>query len=493
MNKRVFIFSNTALWDGHYAEAVEIALKRRAGGDSVFFYQCRGELLGCPANPYREKAGCVSCIDKSTYVIENFLSFAEVVTFDRWSEQKLPKAISEFVPESKEDLESMSLDGFPIGGLVASQLANDLNDGLFDPRSLQNRVASLLETGYRLFSSAKHLFLERRIDLAYVWNGRRASDGPVVFAAKDSKLEFQTFISGPTLGTYIEPKSITVQAIDYQKAGLLRLKDDATKNFGVRDLVTRDGNAFHNNQKAGSNHGLGVHNFSSKFSDRFLALSTKPVLSIFPSCGWEKIGQQDFRNGVYDSEYQGLESLLSNAAITSEFEVVVRWHPHLQKVRGNEKKRIQKIQKKFEERTRFIAPSNSTSTYSLIENSELVLTFGSTVGVEACYYGKPSICVGPAVYDCLDVAYFPKTPGEVEDAILNYRRLEIGNFMDALVFGAFMKDLDSIGFEFLRLSDRNFFLGDSPVSMPMKPTQLGWKALHKLRRLIRRLGLWAKG
>lgn len=489
MVENVFIFSNTALWHKHYAEAVEIALKRRERGDSVFFYQCRGELLGCPANPYREEAKCLNCIDQSSYVIEKFLPFADVVTFDRWEEQKLPETISEFAPKSKDELESIDLGGFPIGGLVASQVADDLSDGLFEPNSLSTRIAALMDSAYRLFGSAKHLLTTKRIDVAYVWNGRRASDGPVVYASKESGLEYRTFISGPALGTYIEPESISVQAMDFQKSGLLGLKKRATENLRFRDSMTENANAFFRNQKSGNNQGLGLYNFGENLSSVFSPLSIKPVLSIFPSCGWEKVGQQEFENGVYDSEYQGLESLLGNAAITSEFEVVVRWHPNLQNVQGREKIRIEAIQKNFEKSIRFISPASSTSTYSLIEESELVLTFGSTVGVEACYYGKPSICVGPAVYDCLEVAYFPKTPDELEDLILNWRRCKVGNFTDALVFGAFMKDLGSVEFEFLKLSNRRFFLGNIPLSMPSPtgPIQLARQATRKLLNLFRKV------
>ena len=479
MSRNVFVFSNTPLWDIHYAEAVEIALNRNSRGDKVYFYQCRGELLGCPANPNREESKCVSCIEKSSYVIEKALPFAQIVTFENWSQQEPPDTIFESGTDSLEHLESLHLGGLPIGGLVASQVADDTSDGLFDPSDYQTRIRKLLDTGYRLFSCAKDFFSQQQIDVAYVWNGRRVADGPVVYAAKVLGREFRTFISGPTLGTYIEPRSLTVQAMDYQKAGLANLKESVAENPDVRDLVIERGNHFFTNQRSGSNYGLGLYNFSESFADSFSPGTSKPVLSIFPSCGWEKTGQDEFRNGVYDSEYDALEILLEKLSMLSQFEVVVRWHPNLRKVEGNERARIKNIHSKFLEDAQFIEPSSSISTYSLIEHSELVVTFGSTVGVEACYYGKPSICIGPAIYDGLAVAHFPKTSLDVEDAILNYENLGVGDYMDALIYGAFISNLGSKEFKFLALSNGNFFYENRPLSKP----KLGVQSLFTLRWL----------
>lgn len=468
MSERVFIFSNTALWDLHYAEAVEIALKRKELGDSVYFYQCKGELFGCPANPFRVKAKCRKCIKKSSYVLKNFLSFAKIVTFKKWYELKVPKSISEFVPQTIGELESYYLDEFPIGGLVASQVADEESDGLFHPYLIPQRIAALVDSGYRLFSSAKDFIIENNIDLAYVWNGRRVSDGPVVFAARQQNLEFKTFICGPKIGTYIEPAAISVQATDYQKDALLRLKKSITENEDSCNSVIKSGIDFFANQKLGIHDGLGLYNFGKYFSQKFVALTEMPVLSIFPSCIWEKIGQKEFRNHVYDSEYAGLEKLLNESSITSKFEVIVRWHPNLQNVKGNEKMRIKEIQDRFENKVNFISPTSSISSYSIIDNSEIVLTFGSTVGVEACYYQKKSICIGPAVYDCLEVAHYPNTHTEVIDAILNHSNLETGKYIDAVVFGAFMNDPACQNFEFLTYTERKFMKGNIPLSFSLK-------------------------
>lgn len=56
-----------------------------------------------------------------------------------------------------------------------------------------------------------------------------------------------------------------------------------------------------------------------------------------------------------------------------------------------------------------IPAESKISTYSLLFKCDKVITFGSSVGVEATYWGKPSILLGTCFYKHLDVAYMPET------------------------------------------------------------------------------------
>ncbi|MCA9060329.1 MAG: hypothetical protein KDA85_17590 [Planctomycetaceae bacterium] len=58
-------------------------------------------------------------------------------------------------------------------------------------------------------------------------------------------------------------------------------------------------------------------------------------------------------------------------------------------------------------------PDTLANTYTLIEWSDLVVTFGSTVTVEACWMGKQVIMLGPSFFDELDVSWNPRTMTEL--------------------------------------------------------------------------------
>ncbi|MEM1067587.1 MAG: hypothetical protein AAGI63_01735, partial [Planctomycetota bacterium] len=60
-------------------------------------------------------------------------------------------------------------------------------------------------------------------------------------------------------------------------------------------------------------------------------------------------------------------------------------------------------------------PHDSISTYGLIEWSDKVITFGSTVTVEACWMDKAVILCGKSFFDDLGVAYVPETVDQASE------------------------------------------------------------------------------
>jgi capsule polysaccharide export protein KpsC/LpsZ len=66
-----------------------------------------------------------------------------------------------------------------------------------------------------------------------------------------------------------------------------------------------------------------------------------------------------------------------------------------------------------------IPPESKVSSYKLLDLCDIILTFGSTVGVEACYWGKPSILAGPAFYQHLGVSQKAESHRHVLDLLSN--------------------------------------------------------------------------
>ncbi len=62
-------------------------------------------------------------------------------------------------------------------------------------------------------------------------------------------------------------------------------------------------------------------------------------------------------------------------------------------------------------------PTDTVNSYSLMEWSDTVVTFGSTITVEACWAGKVAIMLGPSFFDELDIAYTPRTLEEVHSLL----------------------------------------------------------------------------
>ena len=64
-----------------------------------------------------------------------------------------------------------------------------------------------------------------------------------------------------------------------------------------------------------------------------------------------------------------------------------------------------------------VPPDSMVSSYTLLFNAEKVVTFGSTIGIEAVYWNKPSVLLRGAYYMKLGGCYVPKTPAEAVELV----------------------------------------------------------------------------
>ena len=86
---------------------------------------------------------------------------------------------------------------------------------------------------------------------------------------------------------------------------------------------------------------------------------------------------------------------------------VVRFHPNQADMAGDLLTPFKKTAELPNVRIHYAEePVNS---YSIMEWSDVVVTFGSTITVEACWAGKPVITLGPSFFDNLKFAYTPPT------------------------------------------------------------------------------------
>jgi hypothetical protein len=80
----------------------------------------------------------------------------------------------------------------------------------------------------------------------------------------------------------------------------------------------------------------------------------------------------------------------------------VRLHPNLATKSQEEKLRWEKLQSR--EFSTVIAPEESLSSYTLLKGSRGIISYGSTIGIEAAFHSKPSAILADCWYDELEVA-----------------------------------------------------------------------------------------
>ena len=102
--------------------------------------------------------------------------------------------------------------------------------------------------------------------------------------------------------------------------------------------------------------------------------------------------------------------------LSDEYLVVVRMHPNQD---GDKTGKTKQIMDQLSDvrGLLLIKPKDRQSTYELIDVCSCVLSFGSTVGLEATYWGKVSLLAGRAPWEDTGVAYVVKSPTEAVELI----------------------------------------------------------------------------
>jgi hypothetical protein len=117
--------------------------------------------------------------------------------------------------------------------------------------------------------------------------------------------------------------------------------------------------------------------------------------------GWE--------NWLFKDQNEGLDKILKDAP--SDFFFYLRIHPNLKGITNSQTQGLEKF--KNYKNCHVISAESLIDSYELALVCEKTLTFGSTIGIEATFWGKPSILAGKCMYEHLDVCYVPKNYDEL--------------------------------------------------------------------------------
>jgi len=154
---------------------------------------------------------------------------------------------------------------------------------------------------------------------------------------------------------------------------------------------------------------------------------------------WEKLK-------LFRTQYDGIMYLLENA--NNSFHFYLRVHPNLTDIPYKYHTDLYNLEKRFSNIT--VIPARSEmSTYTIMEKCEKVICFGSTMGIESSYWGKPAILLGPSYYYYDDVVYVPKSRDELMNMLV--AKLDVKKNINIIKYGAYTLDSSPIQLEMKNL------------------------------------------
>lgn len=177
----ILIYTNVYLWEQHLSESLEIIKTHVDSGDKVFLLGCDMSLISCPPNFSHSAKICEKCIFQKKHLLSNLLK-NEVTQIELELKQK------QYLKKDFKNLQSFInykyKNFLPVGELSLSTHTDFERDFYVNFSKIKNRLLSLANNSIALFERTIQVVEANNIDIIYAWNGRRHSDGPVLYAAK---------------------------------------------------------------------------------------------------------------------------------------------------------------------------------------------------------------------------------------------------------------------------------------------------------------------
>ncbi len=393
----------------HLETTLELAKLHVDSGDRVTYYFCGHDT------PYIDGIS-VYPADCGVFRKLPEVRGVELINSDRLSfhpRVTLPE-VDIAIPErfdSLEDLINYRFGTFQAGIGVASSLVSDTRNSRPDPAANRPAIVSMIRSAVSVYEFTKSVLNRGNFDRIYIFNGRFCNHRAVMDAA--SEFEIEVFFHERGANQYL------YHVIPHMPHDLSRMQESIRNNWArnksdpsARELAS----SYFTDLRKGVVHGWLSYTGNQKKNLLPAIDPSKRVISYFSSSEDEYVSVGDLiKFEGWKTQLEAVNDLIDICKQDPDILLFIRLHPHKRDKSAADQQRWLSLAK--HENVTVVSFDSDVDTYALIERSEIVVTAGSTVGLEATFMGRPSITVGPSAYSELGATYQPHSRAELESLI----------------------------------------------------------------------------
>lgn len=384
-------------------------------GEEVLILHCNKGVSRCYGNPMGAKKGCDSCSMLQRQKLDFLKGNYQTLSLTNYVDSQ-PRIPINLEVENLNQLKSLVYRKVKIG-LAAYSSYVSLTRNLYPKFDEEFRIFihKILFTEIQMIDAFCRILDEHEIRKSVVTNARHFEVRPLFDLSLARGLELNTLEAGYSpdnkfnLGyNYGENNP---NSIRYYTENITRTWQSTSVS---KDQKVEIAKQFYERKRTGVKTGDKIYN-SDTNSDEIVDPIGKIKISIFISSEDEfvGVGEEYFSKQVYSSQVEGVKHICQELEALSDYGVTVRVHPNLSGIEYSYHKSLYDLEKQFNN-VKVIPAKSNASSYEIIDKSDLVVVFGSTIGIEAAYWGKPVVLLAGSFYYYLDVAY---TPDSVEAAL----------------------------------------------------------------------------
>ncbi len=257
----------------------------------------------------------------------------------------------------------------------------------------------MLASAKKLFSYFMDEIRKERYEFIFTFNGRFGDTRPALEAARESGIGYGLYDAKRGTNEVVFMNELIHSTAGNARRAIAAYEADPTeataqaeKFFGLRVRQQSTGDpVFTKMQERGA------------LPEAVLG-TTKQVIAVYPTTDDEyKFIGKEWDGHVPEDQVEEIEKLV-RALPAEQYLLVVKMHPNQARMAEHTIERYLDLMRKYPNVV-VEKPLSKKDTYALMRRADVVVTFASTVGVEASYAGKPVILIGDTMWGNLNIAH----------------------------------------------------------------------------------------
>ena len=415
---RVLFFEPFTINIPHYGTCLELMIDHLKNDDDVWFLGCEADYKACDVNTEHDISVCLECRDRGLNGLKKISKYGKINSLklkDFIGQVDSTKLEGNYEFSDIEDLKRFSFEDFyDLGFGVASSIISMTRDPSPDTVALRDLINRFIYSSKLSYIAISKVVSHLNPDRVYAYNGRYASVRPALRVCQKHNIDIFLHEAGSDLMKYLITSNEMMHDIPVIQKEIMELWEKADESVEEkwkkahefyslsREGVVKNWFSFTDYQKNELPQGwddsiCNIVVFTTS-EDEFAAIGDSWV---YP---------------IYKSQVDGIVTIANDLRYQKNLKIWVRLHPNL---KAAPQKLIDPYIEIDNPIVQVILPSETVSTYLLMAKASKVITFGSTTGIEAAYWGKVSIMLGTCWYKGLGSVYEPKNHEDAIDLILD--------------------------------------------------------------------------
>lgn len=335
----------------------------------------------------------------------------------------------EFLKKVETISKGLKYKDFNVGEAVFSPYISKTRERQFTSDTDQSVLRTLAENSIVTYEAIKRFSQENKINKIALFNGRWDWYRATMAAGKSVKIEIEVFEFYRS-GGYYENFGDKLPHNIKNKWKLIEDHWKSNVNIEEKKRIAAD---FFTKKKSGA--ALIDKSYTSdQIKGKIPAAydEKKKTFVLFNSSDDEfaAVGEE-FDNPFFKDQLDGIIYLVEYFRNKQDAQLLIRMHPNLKGLVRDFLLPLYDLENKYSN-VILIKPEEDVDSYELMNIADTVISFGSTAGLEAAYWGKPVVLLGKCFYFYIGIAYVPQSkediPALLEQDLSSLPRLNAEKF-----------------------------------------------------------------